>query len=170
MHTTWKGVRLVAQWEADVLVPYQDGKYLSWAFGRNEAGLTGQEEPLTVDRSFQMLLEDITTRERQLSAIVKVPVFDQMWDALMSLLYNWGSGNLRDSPLVAALNARRYGEAGELFLESKAHKEGLKRRREHEQRVYWNADYGDQSQFKLYRGNPFATEYEMTDFPAWIGS
>jgi hypothetical protein len=91
-----------------------------------------------------------------------------MYDAVFSLLFNWGSGNLRKSDLLAELNQGHYGRAADLITTVKNSTPGLMKRRLSEREIFLNGDYGDVSQFRLYRTRPIKgenTPFEWTDFP-----
>lgn len=64
------------------------------------------------DRQF---VYDIWAREIQLTRMVKVPLNQNQWDALMSLLFNIGEDNFAQSDLLVLLNKRDYHGARHEF-------------------------------------------------------
>lgn len=60
--------------------------------------------------------EDIMEREQQLSRLVKVPVNDYQFSALMDLLYNIGSGNLKKSDVLKYVNLNQFDKASASFM------------------------------------------------------
>ena len=95
---------MLAQVEACVLAPYQDGKYHSIGFGHNGPEVEAMQ-PITVAKAFDMLKEDLKPREARVEELVKKPLTQEQFDALVLLHYQ--SGN-RYLPLAAHMI--NYGE------------------------------------------------------------
>ena len=84
----------------------------------------------------RLLAEDLVEFEEYVDTLVKVPLTQNQFDALVSWTFNLGSGNLQESTMLRKLNygdyesvpdeMRRWNKAGGEVLE------GLTRRREAE--------------------------------------
>lgn len=73
-------------------------------------------EPLT-DKSMDQLLEsDLSEACKAVQSLIKVPVLDNQFSALVSFTFNLGSGCLQRSVLRARLNRGEYKEAGQAFM------------------------------------------------------
>jgi lysozyme len=92
-----------------------------------------------------LLEEDLSRFEDGVRRLVKVPITQEMFDALVSFAYNLGLSALSSSTLLARLNAGEYGEAAAEFerwvwvTKPTGEKEklaGLVRRREHEASLF----------------------------------
>ena len=64
----------------------------------------------------QILISDIRESEQVVRGMVKVPLTQGQFDALVDFVFNLGSGRLHNSTLLADLNARRYEAAAEQIL------------------------------------------------------
>ena len=62
------------------------------------------------------LQEDLKEAENAVAAYVHVPVNQNMYDALVSLVFNIGAGQFRTSTLLRKLNEGLYKDASEQFL------------------------------------------------------
>jgi lysozyme len=76
-----------------------------------EAGLTCTEA-----QAQQWLSEDIAWAQTAVNKLVKVPLKQGMFDALVSFVYNVGEDQFRRSTLLRLLNLKQYIEAGKQFL------------------------------------------------------
>jgi lysozyme len=158
-----KGRRVLAQVEACVLTPYKDGKYYSIGMGHNGPEVEAMG-PITVPKAFDMLEEDLKPREARVAELIKKPISQEQFDALVLLHYQ--SGN-RYLPLAAHMI--NYGEMGALqrawktwsySAEGKKMK-GLELRRQREKDLFFKGDYGPvEAPIKLWRGNPRQTPFE----------
>lgn len=108
-------------------------------------GTTRGAEPgqrVTEAEAVTMLRADLQHVEGVLSAAVKVPVTQAQFDALCSLAYNIGCGNLTRSTLLKRLNGGDAPGAAEEFLRwNRAGGQvlvGLVRRREAERALFLN--------------------------------
>ncbi len=87
-----------------------------------------------------MLTDDIADAERAVRSAVKVPLTQSQYDALVSLTYNIGSGNLRGSQLLRDLNGSNYTGAANRFTDWSYSQgqfvQGLNNRRKDEQKFF----------------------------------
>ena len=96
---------------------------------------------LTEAEASGILTADIREAEQAILRLVKVPLTQGQFDALIDFCFNLGEGRLAASTLLKALNARRYQAACEQLLRwdlsgGEVH-QGLRLRREAEARL-WN--------------------------------
>ena len=98
---------------------------------------------LTENEAAQILDVDLDDCEQAVNRLVSVPLEQGMFDAIVSLTFNMGEGNLRKSSLLAKLNRRDYVGARaalDLYINSKGKfQRGLQRRRDGEQEL-WDAN------------------------------
>lgn len=161
MRISRKGLNFIKQWEGFVPFVYDDlvrvnGKYVEWKGGKIIGTLTigyghtsaaAGKYPMTVGtriteaRATQLLDEDLDPVEAYVNKVVKVPLTQGQFDALVSITYNFGEGNLRKSVLLARLNAGDYRGARaafDLYVYSKGRRlQGLVNRRNAEQ-ILWD--------------------------------
>lgn len=90
------------------------------------------------------LQEDLAEAERAIDSYVHVPLNQNMYDALASLVFNIGAEQFRSSTLLRLLNLGLYKDASEQFLVwNKIRKgdkfeelKGLTKRREREKKMF----------------------------------
>lgn len=107
-------------------------------------GHTGNVRPgdvCTRAQADQWLSEDLTAPERAVNLLVKVPLSQPQFDALVSLAYNIGSGNFaRAIAILRPLNAGNYIAAAAQFTQYDTAgglvSPGLFNRRTHERDVF----------------------------------
>lgn len=129
------GIGLIKEFEGKRLVAYQDSVGV-WTIGYGHTK-TAYEGRLAIKKTCERLLaEDLVEFEEYVDTLVKVPLTQNQFDALVSWTFNLGSGNLQESTMLRKLNygdyesvpdeMRRWNKAGGEVLE------GLTRRREAE--------------------------------------
>lgn len=72
----------------------------------------GVDEP----QATEILRSDVRDAEQAVSRLVKVPLSQGQFDALVDFVFNLGSGRLATSTLLKILNAGRYDDAVEQLL------------------------------------------------------
>lgn len=115
MNTSKKGKALIKKYEGCRLKAYKcPAGVLTIGYGHtNNVRL---DDVLTQDEAEKLLDIDIRIKENELNKLIKVPVTQNQYDALISLLFNIGVGNFRTSTLLRLLNQKNYKGAGERFL------------------------------------------------------
>jgi lysozyme len=95
---------------------------------------------VTLTEAEKLLIEDLEWSESVVNNQVKVPLNQNQFDALVSFVFNVGSGNFGKSTLLKRLNAGRYDDVPhELKRWNKGGGEvlpGLTRRREAETKLF----------------------------------
>ncbi len=163
----------IAVWEVLVTVAYEDGTFKDtgkprWSkgFGDNSAR---EGETITPLQACKDLVANVRAREKVVQKVLKQPVTQHQYDAIMSAYYQGGTRNLL--PLAAAVNAGQADQIPDILplLDTNRegeHKPGLKLRREAEARIARDGDYGPLSPLTMHKGNPRKTrriEYVPTE-------
>ena len=95
-----------------------------------------------------LLIKDVQVAEDAVSRMVKVPITQGQFDALVDFVYNLGAGRLEHSTLLKLLNDGKYVEAGEQLLvwcmAGGVRQAGLVRRREAELVLWRTNDTAEQ--------------------------
>lgn len=145
MKTSEKGLDLIKQFEG-----FKDYVYICPAglptigYGHvidsKLIALTKAAPRMTREKAEQLLKNDVKEAENAINSSVKVNISQGQFDALVSLIYNWGAYNFKISKGLQKLNARNYsGAADEFFSKErgivkikKEFSNGLYRRRQAE--------------------------------------
>lgn len=110
-----QGVALVKKWEGCKLRAYRDiAGVLTIGFGH-----TGPDvcEGLvwSMAKAEAVLLDDLREAERSVLALVRAPISDNMFSALVSFTFNLGAERLRSSTLLRMVNAGEFRSAAAQF-------------------------------------------------------
>ncbi|RQS02597.1 lysozyme [Burkholderia sp. Bp9002] len=115
--TGTQGIELIKHFEGLRLARYLD------AVGKPTIGyghlILPHEQftrPLTQTEADALLRHDLRGAELNLRKLVRVPITQQQFDALMSFVFNLGAGRLRSSTLLRYLNAGASARAADQFL------------------------------------------------------
>jgi lysozyme len=159
--TSWTasrdGLLFIARREGLVLVAYQDGPHMSIGFGSNDPLLTLQDT-ITPAEAFIRLKRDIAPREQYVASLLRMPIKQHQFDAMVSLHYQSGT---RFVPAVAALvKANQFDVAAKTFPLFDFGIPGIHKRRLLEQNMFQFGDYGDLSTIPMWRGDPRKTPQE----------
>lgn len=97
MNLSSDGLNFIKQWESFKARPYDDGYgYLTIGYGhkiRPGESFTS----LTESEAAQLLAQDVAWAEDAVNRNVYVPLTQSMFDALVSLVFNWGEPNFTTS-------------------------------------------------------------------------
>lgn len=115
MKISKKGIKLIQDFEGLALKAYKDSVgILTIGWGSTgphvTAGMT-----ITKEQAEQLLKKDLERFEKGVSDLVKVPLNQNQFDALVSFSFNLGLGNLKSSTLLRKLNASDYTGASKEF-------------------------------------------------------
>ena len=137
---TYKGLEFIKAKEGFRSHPYQDSVGV-WTIGYGTTkGIHAGTGAVTEAQGEALMWGDINSFHNELVNLVKVPLKQNEYDALMSFIYNLGADNLAKSTLLKKLNAGDYeGAANEfpkwVFAGGKV-LDGLVTRRTQEQQTF----------------------------------
>lgn len=136
---TEEGLDLIKQFEGLRLEAYQCSAGV-WTIGYGHTLGVQEGDTISEVDADDFLAEDIGWAESEISRGVRVPISDNQFSALVSLVFNIGKGAFRASTLLKKLNDGEYDEAADEFLRwNKVHGKtlaGLTRRREAERELF----------------------------------
>jgi lysozyme len=120
MKISQKGIAYIKAEEGERLTGYLDSTGLP-TIGVGHTGYVGEKAvhpgmEITQDTSTALLLSDLATVENALVKLVTVPLNQNQYDALCSLVFNIGVGAFRSSTLLKRLNTCDYEGVAEAFL------------------------------------------------------
>lgn len=135
---------LIKSFEGLVLSAYKDAVGV-WTIGYGHTAMAGPPSPksgmkISKAEAEALLLKDLVKYERPVKNLVKVPLNDNQYGALVSFVYNLGEGNFAKSTLLRKLNNKDYiGASNEFAKWNKAGGKvlrGLTRRRQAEKDLF----------------------------------
>jgi lysozyme len=140
------GLEMIKNFEGLSLKPYLDVvKIPTIGYGNtyypDEKKVTLQDKPITEEKALE-LLEYVANKDfgSYILKVVKVPLNQNQFDALVSFAYNVGNGNFNSSTLLRFLNQGNYKEASNQLLKWNKSKgvvlNGLTRRRKSEKALF----------------------------------
>lgn len=105
-----EGLKLIKQWEGVKLTAYKDVADV-WTIGYGSTGAHVRPGmKISQDHAEQLLLDDLDRFERAVERLVKVPLKDNQFAALVSFAFNVGEGKkgFETSTLLKKLNGGNY--------------------------------------------------------------
>jgi len=114
MKTSEPGVELVKSHEGLRLKAYLCPAGV-WTIGYGHTRTAKRGMVITAEKAEDLLLEDLVEAEDAVSSMVDVPLSQGQFDALVSFVFNLGSGNFKTSTLRRKLNAGDYAGASVEF-------------------------------------------------------
>jgi len=144
MNISEEGLSLIKKFEGCELKAYRcAANVLTIGYGSTK-GVTEDME-ITKEEAESLLKEEMHEYEGYINDMVKVPLEQHQFDAMVSWVFNLGSGNLSSSTLLKKLNnseydevpaqIKRWNKAGGKVLD------GLIRRREAESLLFQNKEW-----------------------------
>lgn len=120
MKTSEKGLQFIRREEGERLTAYADIIGV-WTIGVGHTGKVDGKPVakgmvISADKSRELLSADLSKFESAISRLVKVPLKQYEFDALVSLVFNIGETNFSRSTLLKMLNANDFKGAAEQFL------------------------------------------------------
>lgn len=116
MFHSLNGTQLVASFEGVKLEAYQDAGGV-WTIGYGHTGPEVKEGfTITHDLALEYLNVDLAAADKAVNHLVKVALTQNQFDALVSLVYNIGQGNLASSWCLHLINNRQFAEAADKML------------------------------------------------------
>lgn len=114
MKVSNNGINLVKRFEGLELKAYRDSVgILTIGYGHTHAVKAG--DIITGEQADAFLREDLQVAELTINTNVKVKLTQGQFDALVSFVFNLGSGNFVKSTLIRKLNAGDYAGAADEF-------------------------------------------------------
>lgn len=145
MRTSQKGIDLIKEFE-----DYRDRVYLcaggKYTIGYGHTRGVKPGDTCTREQAERYLREDLQDAEEAVMALISVPLSQNQFDALVSLVYNIGSGNFYDSTIRRVINLKisdkeEYRRAWMMWVKSRGKVlKGLVRRREVEFKLFSSND------------------------------
>ena len=137
MRISTQGLNLIEQSEGFRSVIYKDTSGIpTIGYGHRITHGESYSHGITKAQAEALLLRDVAAAEAAVTDLVKVPLTQPQFDALVDFTYNLGAGRLAASTLLRDLNAGHYLlAAAQILLWDHTGSEvssGLKRRREAE--------------------------------------
>lgn len=107
MKTSQDGINLIKYFEGFRTKAYQDSVGV-WTIGYGTTKGIKEGMIITESKAEEWLARDIAYFENKVSELVKIPLRQNEFDALISFTYNLGEGNLKKSTLLKKLNNVSY--------------------------------------------------------------
>ena len=140
MNISDTGLSLIKSFEQLRLVAYKPTPEDVWTLGYGHTSNVGEGDTCTEEQALNWLREDCGWVESCINKNVKIPLVQNEFDALCSLVFNIGCTAFANSTLLKLLNNADYEGASLQFLrwDKQAGKElaGLTRRREAEKELF----------------------------------
>lgn len=120
MKTSEKGLQFIRREEGERLTAYADIIGV-WTIGVGHTGAVDGKPVakgmvISADKSRELLSADLLKFESAITHLVKVPLKQYEFDALVSLVFNIGETNFARSTLLKKLNTNDFKGAAEQFL------------------------------------------------------
>ena len=120
MKTSEKGLQFIRREEGERLTAYADIIGV-WTIGVGHTGAVDGKPVvkgmvISADKSRELLSADLLKFESAITRLVKVPLKQYEFDALVSLVFNIGETNFARSTLLKKLNTNDFKGAAEQFL------------------------------------------------------
>jgi len=134
------GFNLLKILEGCKLEAYQDSGGI-WTIGFGQTGDVKKGDKITQEKAELLLHMYILSLEPKLKKLIKVPINQNQYDALVIFVYNIGLNAFKCSTMLSLINKNEFIKASEQFKrwskDSKGNiSEGLLRRREIEYKLY----------------------------------
>ena len=136
MELSDNGIALIVSFEGLALVPYNDSRnFATIGIGHllHKSPVTTSDACISQQEAYALFRQDADWAVRCINLLVKVPLTQNQFDALVSWEFNLGEGTLEHSMVLELLNQGNYKEASQhmlLYNEAGGHVlPGLVRRR-----------------------------------------
>lgn len=120
MQISPNGISKLKSEEGEKLTGYKDSRGIP-TLGVGHTG-TVDGKPVAVgmvitkEKSTELLLNDLKWVEKSIADNVKVPLYQNQYDALCSLIFNIGASAFAGSTVLKKLNVKDYSGAADAFL------------------------------------------------------
>ena len=113
--TSAKGINLIKEFEGFRARSYLcPANVLTIGYGHTKTCQPGQV--ISTIKGEELLKEDLVRFERAVNVLVKVPLTQNQFDALVSFAFNVGVGAFKKSTLLRLLNQGNYKQAADEFM------------------------------------------------------
>jgi lysozyme len=148
MKTSTKGKIALAVSEGIVDTPYLDSKGI-WTVGIGVTKAAGDIDPVkfkgrvfTIQEIFDQFDKVLVQYENAVNELVKVPILQHEYDALVHFVYNVGRGGFAKSKLLKLINEGKKTEAWQTGFHGWVKPAELRSRRDRERAIAQKGDYG----------------------------
>lgn len=140
MKISENGLNLIKKFEGCRLKAYKCPAGI-WTIGYGHTGPDVKEYTIiSQTQADKFLAQDVLIHANNVSKLVRVPLTQNQFDALVSFEYNVGYGNFLKSTLLRLLNQNKYGLASKEFdkwvFANKKKLQGLVKRRQAEKELF----------------------------------
>ena len=141
MKVSPKGLKLIQQYEGFEAEVYLDAAgYPTIGYGHLIKAGEDFSSGITYEQATQLLIQDVGFAERAVRRLIRTPLKQQQFDALVSFTFNLGGGALQRSTLRQKVNRAEHKEVPDEFMRwvfaGGKRLRGLIRRRAAEARLY----------------------------------
>lgn len=140
MKISQQGIDLIKNFEGCRLEAYQCPSHI-WTIGYGHTSGVSTGMKIDQTKADNLLQQDLIIHENNVMRLVKVPLTQNQFDALVCFEFNIGYGNFANSTLLAKLNANKFDECAKEFIKwtygaDKKVLPGLVKRRLAEQKLF----------------------------------
>ncbi len=111
-----KDVNIIKRHEGLRLTAYLPTPNDKWTIGYGHTKTAYSGMKITEAGAEELLRQDLEWVERVISKYIKVPLTQNQYDSLASLIFNIGEGNFSKSTVLKRLNSKDYKGAADAFL------------------------------------------------------
>lgn len=108
------GLHLTEQFEGCRLIAYPDQGGV-WTIGYGHTAGVKLGMTCTMEQAEEWLRHDVEDAEKAVNDLVKVPLSQKQFDALVDFVFNLGTGNFAKSTLLRLVNASNFKYASKEF-------------------------------------------------------
>lgn len=140
MNISENGLKIIKNFEGCRLKAYKCPAGV-WTIGYGHTGCDVKESlVITQEQAEHYLQNDVIIHSKNVTRLVKVPITQNQFDALVSFEYNVGYGNFASSTMLKLINQNKFPEAAQQFdrwvYANKKRLEGLAKRRQAEKELF----------------------------------
>lgn len=100
-----KGIALIKEFEGLSLTSYRDPVGI-WTIGYGHTGTAKPNQTITRSQADELLAKDLVRFEAAINKAVTVPLAQNQFDALVSIVYNVGEGSSHKSGIIRLTDGR----------------------------------------------------------------
>lgn len=112
--TSQVGINLIKRWEGCRTLAYKCPAGI-WTIGYGHTSTAKPGMSISYDKAEELLRQDLQRFEKAVKTLVRVPINQKQFDALVSFTYNVGAKAFGDSTLLTLLNQKKYKFAADQF-------------------------------------------------------